>query len=94
MYQAATIIKPAQLAPAFESFSSVLCEAYIGGLVQGRVCVATSGKQLSLQLWPLPQIDPTVCDLQVDRSFPLAEAAKAHEYMEAKKNKGKVTLTV
>ena len=62
--------------------------------MQGRMCVATSGKQLSLQLWPLPQIDPTVCDLQVDRSFPLAEAAKAHEYMEAKKNKGKVTLTV
>ncbi|MDX1567942.1 MAG: zinc-binding dehydrogenase, partial [Longimicrobiales bacterium] len=31
-------------------------------------------------------------EVRIDQSFPLAEAGKAHEYMEARKTKGKVLL--
>ena len=30
----------------------------------------------------------------VDKTFPLAEASEAHKYMESKKNKGKIILTM
>ena len=41
-----------------------------------------------------PQLLIASLSVQVDKSFPLIEASQAHDFMEAKRNKGKIILTV
>jgi len=44
--------------------------------------------------WLRQQVDAGVLRVVVDRSFPLADVAEAHRYMETKRARGKVVLSV
>jgi len=44
--------------------------------------------------WLRQQIDAGGLRVVVDRSFPLADVAEAHRYMETKRARGKVVLSV